>query len=81
MILPAIMTKNKSCSEGRIEKFLRPYHLWVWTVVVVVFIVALAFATRFVLSTNSTLEIDLNSNLSIPNVFDWKLSCKTSPKV
>ena len=67
--------------EGRIERFLKPYHLWMWTAVVVVFIVALALAARFVLSTTSTIEFDLNSNLSIPNIFDWKISCKTSPKI
>lgn len=67
--------------EGRIERFLKPYHLWMWTAVVVVFIVALALAARFVLSTTSTIEFDLNSNLSVPNIFDWKISCKTSPKI
>ena len=75
------MAKNKPCSEGRIERFLKPYHLWMWTAVVVVFIVALALAARFVLSTTSTIEFDLNSNLSVPNIFDWKISCKTSPKI
>ena len=74
------MAKNKSSSEGRIEKLLKPYHLGVWTVVIVIFIVVLALAVRFVLSTTSTIEIDLNSNFSIPHIFDWKLSCKTAPK-
>ena len=74
------MAKNNSNSEGRIEKFLKPYHLGVWIVAVVVFIAALALAARLVLSTTSTIEIDLNSNLSISNVFDWKLSCKTVPR-
>ena len=75
------MAKNRPNSEGHIEKFLKPYHLGVWTTVVVVFIVALALAVRFVLSTTSTIEIDLNSNLSVHNIFDWKLSCKTAPKI
>ena len=74
------MAKNKSSSEGQIEKILKPYHLGVWTAVVVTFIVVLALAVRFVLSTTSTIEIDLNSTFSIPNIFDWKLSCKTMPK-
>ena len=74
------MAKNKSNSEGQIEKLLKPYHLGVWTVVLVIFIVALALAVRFVLSTTSTMEMDLNSNLSIPHLFDWKLSCKTVPR-